>query len=133
MWSRLVLAMVAVLQIQPAFGVDSPRSVADASALSDLYQYRDGAWRLKPYAGAGYRAADVGNPNVTLASNDWASAYHARGGDADISQKLRREAAYRWTEQKVERLSSISISGMPNWIDVPDGGGVFLGFDYGLK
>jgi hypothetical protein len=130
MWSRFILAAVTLLQIQPALGADAAHTGA---TLSNLYQFRDGSWRLKPYDGAGYRAADASNPNISLAGNDWVDAYQARGGDAGITQKLRRQAAYRWTEDRVTRLSNIQVAGMPNWIDVPDGGGVFLGFDYGLK
>jgi opacity protein-like surface antigen len=95
--------------------------------LNGLHVFTDGAWRVKPYIGAGLGIVDANAPILGAASNDWMTAYQLHGGvSLGFTQKLMGSLEYRWT---VGSKPNFSLAGIPTRLEI-DRHGVVLGMSY---
>jgi len=100
---------------------------AGSVMLQGLYEFRDGAWHTKPYAGAGFGAIDVSQRFLGVRGNDWVPAYQLRGGvSLGFTQKLLGSLEYRWTKGS---KPNFSLGGIPTKVEI-DRHGVVVGVNY---
>jgi opacity protein-like surface antigen len=95
--------------------------------LNGLYEFSDGAWRLKPYVGAGLGLVDANARILGATQNDWVSAYQLHGGvSLGFSQKLMGNVEYRWTMGSKPRFM---LAGIPTKVEI-DRHGFVIGVNY---
>ena len=95
--------------------------------LNGLYEFSDGAWRLKPFVGVGLGMVDANARILGQTRNDWVTAYQLHGGvTLGFTQKLAGSLEYRWT---MGSKPNFSLAGVPTKFEV-DRHGFVLGFDY---
>lgn len=95
--------------------------------LKGMYEFRDGAWHVRPFIGAGVGLVDMNAHIAGLGRNDWAAAYQLRGGvTLGFSQKLVGSLEYRWTNGS---KPIFALAGIPTKLEV-DRHGFSLGINY---
>jgi opacity protein-like surface antigen len=95
--------------------------------LNGLYEFSDGAWRTKPYLGAGVGVVELNARMLGISNNDWIAAYQLRGGVAlGFTQKLVGSFEYRWTNGSKPHFS---LAGIPTKLEV-DRHGFVVGVNY---
>jgi opacity protein-like surface antigen len=95
--------------------------------LKGMYEFSDGAWRMRPYVGAGIGAVDVNQHVLGAAANRLLSAYQLRGGvQLGFTQKLVGSLEYRWTNGS---KPIFALAGVPTKVEV-DRHGFTIGFNY---
>jgi len=95
--------------------------------LKGIYEFADGAWRVKPFIGAGFRMIDMNEHIAGLAGNAWTTAYQLRGGVVlGFTQKLVGSLEYRWTNGS---RPTFALGGIPTKLEV-DRHGFTLGINY---
>jgi opacity protein-like surface antigen len=95
--------------------------------LNGMYEFSDGAWRMRPYVGAGIGAVDVNQHVLGAAANRLVSAYQLRGGvQLGFTQRLVGSLEYRWTNGS---KPSFALAGVPTKVEV-NRHGFTIGFNY---
>jgi opacity protein-like surface antigen len=95
--------------------------------LNGLRVFTDGAWRIRPYIGAGLGMVDANARILGATRNDWITAYRLRGGvSLGFTQKLMGSLEYRWT---VGSTPHFALAGIPTKLEI-DRHGVVLGVNY---
>jgi opacity protein-like surface antigen len=95
--------------------------------LKGMYEFSNGTWRLSPYVGAGFGAADMNRHVLGASGNQWVSAYQLRGGvTLGFTQKLVGSLEYRWTNGS---KPTFALAGVPTKVEV-DRHGFTIGFNY---
>jgi opacity protein-like surface antigen len=95
--------------------------------LKGFYEFSEGAWRVKPYVGAGFGAVDLNEHIFGTTRNDWTTAYQLHGGvQLGFTQKLVGSLEYRWTNGS---KPTFALAGIPTKLNV-DRHGFSLGINY---
>jgi opacity protein-like surface antigen len=109
-------------------GLAASGNVTDTRlTLKGMYEFSGGAWRMKPYIGAGVGFIDVNQHVLGAAANRLVSAYQLRGGvQLGFTQKLVGSLEYRWTNGSKPMFA---LAGVPTKVEV-DRHGFTIGFNY---
>ena len=95
--------------------------------LSGLYELDGGAWRLKPYVGAGIGVIDVSNRLLGLEQNTLATDVQFKGGvNFNITQKLLGSFEWRWSHGS---KPTFALAGLPTKFQLKRGG-FLIGVNY---
>ena len=95
--------------------------------FNGLYEFSDGAWRMKPYVGAGLGVVDANARILGETRNDWVTAYQLHGGvTLGFTQKVAGSLEYRWT---MGSKPNFSLAGIPTKLEI-DRHGFVLGVNY---
>ena len=119
----LLLGAMIALQSGPAFAQTAGAPVT----LNGLYEFSDGAWRMKPYFGAGFGPTDTNGRLLGIGDSDRLAAYQLRGGIAlGFTQKLIGSLEYRWS---MGSKPNFLLAGVPTKVEL-DRHGFVVGFNY---
>jgi opacity protein-like surface antigen len=123
-----VEGVTARTRSQPFGNLPAGGDIAGSSVmLNGLYEFSDGAWRLKPYVGAGFGLVDANARMIGATQNDWVSAYQLHGGvSLGFTQKLMGNVEYRWTMGSKPRFL---LAGIPTKLEI-DRHGFVVGVNY---
>jgi opacity protein-like surface antigen len=100
---------------------------ATSFMLKGIYEFRDGAWHMSPYVGAGFGAVNANAGVLGATSNQWTGSYQVGGGlNLGFTQKLMGSLEYRWT---MGSKPHFSLAGIPTKLEVSRHGFV-VGVNY---
>ena len=98
--------------------------------LSGLYEVDGGAWRLKPFVGAGIGVMDISTRLLGREQSSLATDVQFKGGvNINITQKLLGSFEWRWSHGS---KPSFALAGVPTKFQLKRGG-FLLGVNYKLQ
>ena len=98
--------------------------------LSGLYELDGGAWRLKPFVGAGIGVIDVSSRLLGQEQTEFATDVQFKGGvNFNITQKLLGSFEWRWSHGS---KPTFALGGVPTKFQLKRGG-FLLGVNYKLQ
>ena len=98
--------------------------------LSGLYELDGGAWRLKPFVGAGIGIIDVSTRLLGQEQTEFATDVQFKGGlNFDITQKLLGKFEWRWSHGS---KPTFAFAGVPTKFQLKRGG-FLIGVNYKLQ
>jgi len=98
--------------------------------LSGLYEFSSGAWRLKPYVGAGVGVIDMSSRLLGHEESSITPDFQFKGGvNFNITQKLLGSFEWRWSHGS---KPTFAFAGVPTKFQLKRGG-FLIGVNYKLQ